>query len=182
MVVSVGNVGDPGSIPGLGRSPGEGNRNPLQYSCLESFMDGGAWKATVHGITRNQKGVSNITSTFHFPLSCIGKENDNPLKFSCLENPRDGGAWWAAVYGVAQSQTRLSDFTLYSVREFSNFILLHIADQFSQHRLLKRLSFLLYILASFIKHKVSIGARVYLGFLSCSIGLYFQFCTSTLLA
>ena len=37
------NVGDPGSIPGSGRSPGEGNGNPLQYSCLENPMDGGAW-------------------------------------------------------------------------------------------------------------------------------------------
>ena len=37
------NAGDPGSIPGLGRSPGEGNRNPLQYSCLENPMDGGTW-------------------------------------------------------------------------------------------------------------------------------------------
>ena len=37
------NVGDPDLIPGLGRSPGEGNSNPLQYSCLEDFMDGGAW-------------------------------------------------------------------------------------------------------------------------------------------
>ena len=41
--VSASNVGDPGSIPGLGRSPGEGNGNPLQYSCLENPMDGGAW-------------------------------------------------------------------------------------------------------------------------------------------
>ena len=41
--VSACNVGDPGSIPGLGRSPGEGNNNPLQYSCLENSMDGGAW-------------------------------------------------------------------------------------------------------------------------------------------
>ena len=40
---SVYNVGDPGSIPGSGRSPGEGNGNPLQYSCLENPMDGGAW-------------------------------------------------------------------------------------------------------------------------------------------
>ena len=40
---SASNVGDPGSIPGLGRSPGEGNGNPLQYSCLENTMDGGAW-------------------------------------------------------------------------------------------------------------------------------------------
>ena len=47
------NVGDLGSILGLGRSPGEGNGNPLQYSCLENPMDGGAWKATVHGVTES---------------------------------------------------------------------------------------------------------------------------------
>ena len=41
-----------GLIPGLGRSPGEGNGNPLQYSCLENPMDRGAWRATVHGVTR----------------------------------------------------------------------------------------------------------------------------------
>ena len=44
------NAIDLGSIPGLGRSPGEGNGNPLQYSCLENPMDGGAWWATVHGV------------------------------------------------------------------------------------------------------------------------------------
>ena len=44
------NVGDPGLIPGSGRSPGEGNDNPLQYSCLENPMDRGAWRATVHGL------------------------------------------------------------------------------------------------------------------------------------
>ena len=43
------NVGDLGLIPGWGRSPGEGNGNPLQYSCLENPMDGGAWWAPVHG-------------------------------------------------------------------------------------------------------------------------------------
>ena len=46
------NAGDPGLIPGLGRSPGEGNDNPLQYSCLENQMDKGAWWATVHGVAR----------------------------------------------------------------------------------------------------------------------------------
>ena len=46
------NAGDLGSIPGSGRSPGEGNSNPLQYSGLENPMDRGAWQATVHGITR----------------------------------------------------------------------------------------------------------------------------------
>ena len=46
------NAGDLGSIPGSGRSPGEGNDNPLQYSCLENPMDRGAWQATVHGVAR----------------------------------------------------------------------------------------------------------------------------------
>ena len=51
---SVCNAGDPGSIPGSGRSPGEGNGNQLQYSCLENFMDRGAWQAIVHGVAKNQ--------------------------------------------------------------------------------------------------------------------------------
>ena len=46
------NAGDVGSIPGAGRSPGEGNVNPLQYSCLENPMDRGAWQAIVHGVTQ----------------------------------------------------------------------------------------------------------------------------------
>ena len=49
--VSACNVEDLGLIPGLGRSPGEGNGNLLQYSCLENSMDRGAWKAIVHGVT-----------------------------------------------------------------------------------------------------------------------------------
>ena len=50
---SVYNEGDPGSSPGLGRSPGEGNGNPLQDYCLENPMDRGAWQATAHGVTKN---------------------------------------------------------------------------------------------------------------------------------
>ena len=64
-------------------------------------MDGGAWWAAVHGVTKSQR------LHFHFSLSCIGEGNGNPLQCSCLENPRDGGAWWAAVYVVTQSWTRL---------------------------------------------------------------------------
>ena len=56
------NVGDLGSIPGSGRSPGEGNGNPLQYSCLENLMDRGAWWATVHG-SRSQTRLSDFTFT-----------------------------------------------------------------------------------------------------------------------
>ena len=48
------NARDPGSIPGLGRSPGEGNDYPLQYSCLENPMDRRAWRATVHEVVKNQ--------------------------------------------------------------------------------------------------------------------------------
>ena len=47
------NAGDSGSIPGWGRSPGEGNGKPLQYSCLGNRMDRGGWQATVHGATRS---------------------------------------------------------------------------------------------------------------------------------
>ena len=47
-------AGDPSSIPRLGRSPGEGNDYPLQYSCLENPMDRGAWQAAVHGVKKSQ--------------------------------------------------------------------------------------------------------------------------------
>ena len=57
------NAGDPGSIPGSGRSPGEGNGNPLQYSCLENPMDGGAWWATVHGVAESWTRLSDFTSS-----------------------------------------------------------------------------------------------------------------------
>ena len=53
------NAGDPGSIPGSGRASGEGNRNPLQYSCLENPMDRGAWWVAVHGVTKGRKRLSD---------------------------------------------------------------------------------------------------------------------------
>ena len=55
------NVGDLGSIPGSGRSPGEANGNPLQYSCLENPMDGGGWGAAVHGIAKSRSQLSSLT-------------------------------------------------------------------------------------------------------------------------
>ena len=59
------NAGDLGSIPGLGRSPGEGIGNPLQYSCLENPMDRGAWWATVHGVAKSRTRLSNFTHITH---------------------------------------------------------------------------------------------------------------------
>ena len=56
------NAGDPGSIPGLGRSPGKGNSNPLQYSCLENSIDGGAWWAIVHRVAKSQTQLSDFIS------------------------------------------------------------------------------------------------------------------------
>ena len=53
------NAGDLGFVPGLGRSPGVGNGNPLQYSCLENSMDRGTWQATVHGVTKSRTRLSN---------------------------------------------------------------------------------------------------------------------------
>ena len=68
------NAGDVGLIPGSRRSPGEGNGNPLQYSCLENPMDRGAWQATVHGVAKSRTWLSDFTSLiFNFiseVLSC----------------------------------------------------------------------------------------------------------------
>ena len=116
------NAGDPGSIPGLGRSTGEGLGYPLQYSGLENSMD-----CIIHGVTKSQTRQSN----FHFPGGSDGKEsacnagdpgsvpgsgrspgevNGNQLQYSCLENSMDRGAWWATVHRVTKSQTLLSNY------------------------------------------------------------------------
>ena len=80
--------GDPGSIPGLGRSPGEGNGNPLQYSCLENPMEGGAWKATVHGVAKSRTRLSDFTFTFQaLPKNAyhIYTLYTHMSRFSCLK-------------------------------------------------------------------------------------------------
>ena len=63
---NVGDIRDMGSIRGLGRSPGEGNGNPLQYSCLEKPTDREAWRDTVHGVAEGWTRLSDFTFTFHF--------------------------------------------------------------------------------------------------------------------
>ena len=109
--------GDMGSIPGSGRSPGEGNGNPLQYSCLGSPMDSGAWRATLHGVTEGQEPLGIHvpgTGKRHPAKACLvtsvlqrfrelshesqfgqvhGEGNGTQFQYSCLENPMDGGAW-----------------------------------------------------------------------------------------
>ena len=66
------NAGDPHLVPGLGKSPGGGHGNPLQYSCLENPMDRGAWWATVHGVTQSWKRLKQLSSS-----SSSQEENKN---------------------------------------------------------------------------------------------------------
>ena len=74
------NVGDLGSIPGLGRSPGEGKGYPLRYFGLENSMD-----YIDHVVAKSRTQLNDFTFTFH-----VGEGNGNPLQCSCLENPREG--------------------------------------------------------------------------------------------
>ena len=64
--------GDPGLIPGSGRSPGEENVKPLQYSCLENPVDRGAWQATAHGVAKSQARLSSFILTFIFLSIFVG--------------------------------------------------------------------------------------------------------------
>jgi len=127
------NAGDPYSIPGLGRSPGEGNGNPLQYSCLDNPMDRGAWWAIVRGVAKSQTWLSNQAQnrSISYNGSVVkntpanaedagsipgsgrspGEGNGNPLQYSCLENSMDRGDWWATVCRLAKSRTWLSNWT-----------------------------------------------------------------------
>ena len=112
---SAGNTRDLGSIPGSGRSPGVGNGNLLQYSCLENPMDRGAWQATVHRVTQSLKRLS-MAQHGGFPgcevvknlainagntrdagsIPGLGRSpgvgNGNLLRYSCLENSMEPGA------------------------------------------------------------------------------------------
>ena len=66
------NAGDQGSIPGSGRSPGEGNGNALQYSCLENSMDRGAWRATVHGVAKSWTRLKTLSTGEGGGRGCVG--------------------------------------------------------------------------------------------------------------
>ena len=125
------NAGDPGSIPGLGRSPGEGNGTPLQYPCLENPMEGGAWWATVHGVAKSRTRLSDftyflLTSSLDFPGGSDGRAsaynsrdpgsipglgrssgggNGNPLQYSWKSHG------WRSVVGYCPWGRKESDTT-----------------------------------------------------------------------
>ena len=79
------NAGDVGSIPGWGRSPGEGNGNPIQCSCLENHMDRGAWWAAVHGVTKSWTRVTWSFRRVLFRSRSMGKKWCLPCWFGGKE-------------------------------------------------------------------------------------------------
>ena len=102
-------MGDLGSIPGLGRAPGEGHGDPLQYSCLENPMDGGAWWTTVHRVTKSWTRLSDFTfflslhSLKELPWRLSGKESVCQCK-RCGFDPWVGSiTTWEAGGGAASS-------------------------------------------------------------------------------
>ena len=117
------NVGDPGLIPGSGRSPGEEIGYPLQYSGLENSMDcivpgdrkesdESAWLSVSQGFPRwpsGKESVCNVGDKGSIPGSGRSPEegNGNPLQYSCLGDPTDGGAWRATAHRVTKSRTGL---------------------------------------------------------------------------
>ena len=134
---SAGDARDTGSISWSGRSPGEGNGNPLQYSCLENPRDGGACWAAIYGAAQSRTRLKwlSSSSTHKIGASLVaqmvkksasdaadlgtipgsgrppGKGNSYPLQYSSLENSMDREAWPPVVHGVTKSQTWYSNWT-----------------------------------------------------------------------
>ena len=95
LPANAGDVRDVGSIPGSGRSPGVGNSNPLQYSCLENPRDRGAWWAAVYGVAHGQTQLTRLISS--------------TSQYSHLGNPMERKAWWATVQGSQRVRYDQSD-------------------------------------------------------------------------
>ena len=134
------NAGDPGSIPGSGRSSGEGNANPLQSSCLENPLDRGAWWATVHGVAKSWTRLRDFTFTFMlgFPdgsvvknLSAKQESQETQVQSLGWEDPPEEGMvthssllahriLWTEEPGgppsiESQSQTRLQQLSTWGI-------------------------------------------------------------------
>ena len=79
---NAGDIRGPGSIAGLGRSPGKGNDNPLQYSFLENSMDGGAWYATIHGVAKSR---TRLHFHFHFHIKLQSSDKTGKVTASQMQ-------------------------------------------------------------------------------------------------
>ena len=103
------NAGDLNSIPGSGRSPGEGNGYPLQYSCLENPMDRGAWWATVHRVAKNQTQLNSYT--WHTGKALWDQASAYSSSFSCTFSQNVVSA---LVFFSATSSNELNSLPLQS--------------------------------------------------------------------
>ena len=101
-------MGDGGSIPRSGRSPGEGNSNSLQYSCLENSMDRGAWWATVHGVTKNQTQVSELALSLFPDLS--SEQISSNLRFF-FQQKKKKELWSILNFEKRLTENRMLKFT-----------------------------------------------------------------------
>ena len=108
---NAGDPGDMGSIPGSGRSPGGGNGNPLQYSCLENPMDRGAWRATVHEVAKSQTKLKQLSTHARMHAKSI---------LSCLTlcDPMDCSPPGFSVPGILQARI-LEWVAIFSSRGYS---------------------------------------------------------------
>ena len=154
---SASNVGDLDSIPGLGRSPGEGNGYPLQYSCLENSMDRGAWRATVPGIAKGwtrvvwyackwtTNSIWRLSTTFDAQGRGIKQENINTLVAKDTEFFADVKNSFIFIYvGMLMSLTTLIESINHIYMNlhwlfpqfvfiFSNFLKKNFANQWSYY-------------------------------------------------
>ena len=106
---SASNAGDPGSIPGSGRSPGEGNGNPLQYSCLENPMDRRAWLARVHRIAKSRTRLSDFTHSME-------KQTNRHREQTYGHGERRGEG---EMYGESNTETYITVCKIDSQQEFA---------------------------------------------------------------
>ena len=98
-----GDARDTGSIPGSGRSPGGGNGNLLQYSCLENSMDRGTWWAAVHGVARNRTRLRDFPFAFHF--HALEKEMATHSSVLAWRIPGTGSLVGCCLWGRTESDT-----------------------------------------------------------------------------
>ena len=107
LLANAGDVRDTSSIPGLGRFPGKGHGNPLQYSCLENPMDRGAWCTLVHGVEKSRTQVKEIS--VHTPRPGVGWERGTGACFRCgdmgLAGPFILQCWNRTTINKQQKQT-----------------------------------------------------------------------------
>ena len=120
------NTGDLGLIPGSGRSPGEGNGNPLQYSCLDNPMDRAALQATVQGVAR----VAHNLVTFHQEHSVrIELQETQLISENCLVWEELLSIWWPEMYGIVVEESRVWERGGF-LSQPDNVIHIHISEGF----------------------------------------------------